>query len=38
MSKQWITWELFEDLYDLPARDFPERCDFKKCLIWVGAL
>ena len=35
---KWITWELFEELFDLPAKDFPERCDFKKYLIYIGDL
>jgi len=33
---KWITWELFEELTNLPARGYPERCDFKKRMICVG--
>jgi hypothetical protein len=34
----WITWELFEEFTNLPARDFPYRCDFKRMLIYIGGL
>jgi hypothetical protein len=34
----WMTWELFEDRFDLPARSFPERCNFDKMLIYIGGL
>jgi hypothetical protein len=30
----WITWELFEERYGLPARDYPERCDFDNYMIY----
>jgi len=37
MSKdKWMSWELFEDMYNLPARGFPERCNMKKGLICVN--
>lgn len=35
---KWITFELFEELYNLPARDFYERCDFEKQLIYIGVI
>jgi hypothetical protein len=38
MLNSWITWELFEELTDRPARDYPERCDFDKMLIYIGGL
>jgi len=33
---KWITWELFEDRYGIPARAFPGRCNYKTCMIYVG--
>jgi hypothetical protein len=35
---KWMTWELFEWLYDCSARDYPERCDYDKMLIYTGGL
>lgn len=37
-TDKWISWELFEDFYDLPARGFPKRCDFKRCMIYIGEI
>ena len=34
----WITWELFEELYNLPAGSFPERCDYERCMIYIERL
>lgn len=36
MKLQWMTWELFEETFKLPARSFPERCNIKKRLICVN--
>jgi len=37
MKIKWITWELFEEIYNLPARSFPERCNIEKGLIYVNS-
>jgi len=38
MRSVWITWELFEELYGFPARSFPERCNFKNCIIYIKGI
>jgi len=38
MKSAWMTWELFEEIYNLPARSFPERCNMEKGLIYVKNL
>lgn len=36
MKLKWMTWELFEEIYNLPARSFPERCNIERGLICVN--
>lgn len=38
IKSQWITWELFEEIYDCPASAFPERCNFDNRTIFIGFL
>ena len=38
MYSDWITWELFEELTNLPAQSFPHRCDFNRCMIYIRGL
>ena len=34
-ERKWMTFETFQEIYNLPARMFLERCDLEKGLIDV---